>query len=99
MICQILIRGEIERFNIRNINNLLTYTEQKLLTFEEKKVKETDDKGRLGVAEIGAGVLIADLREIIKYTKNLPLEEIMVEALEMVIKLQRRLKRFQNPLI
>ena len=46
------------------------------------------------MAELGAEVLIADLREIIKHTDNLPLEEIMIDSLEMVEKLRSRLKRF-----
>ena len=49
------------------------------------------------MAELATEVLIADLREIITHTENLPLEEIMVESLEQVQKLRRRLKRFQNP--
>jgi len=52
------------------------------------------DHERLIMAELGAEVLIADLREIIKHTDNLPLEELIIDALEMVEKLRSRLKRF-----
>ena len=46
------------------------------------------------MAEIGTELLIADLREIIKFTDNLPLEELIIDALEQVKKLRSRLKRF-----
>ena len=52
------------------------------------------ERERLTKAEQAAGLLLSDLREILKYTDNLPLEEIMVEAMEQVEKVRRRLKRF-----
>jgi len=53
-----------------------------------------DEKERLTKAEHSAGFLLDDLREIHKFTENLPLEELMIEAIEQVTKLRRRLKRF-----
>jgi len=53
-----------------------------------------DEKERLTKAEQAAGLLLSDLRDILTHTDNLPLEEIMVEAIEQVEKLRRRLKRF-----
>ena len=53
-----------------------------------------DDHARLIMAEISAEVLIADLREVIKHTENLPLEELIIDSLEQVEKLRSRLKRF-----
>jgi hypothetical protein len=55
-----------------------------------------DDEGRLIMAELGAEVLIADLHEILKHTQNLPLKELIAEALEQVEKLRRRLKLFAS---
>ena len=49
---------------------------------------------RLVKAEQCAALLISDLREIMTRTDNVPLEEIMVEAIDQVAKLHRRLKRF-----
>lgn len=53
-----------------------------------------DEKERLTKAEHAAGFLLDDLREIHRFTNNMPLEELMVEAIEQVEKLRRRLKRF-----
>ena len=49
---------------------------------------------RVTKAEHSAGFLLNDLREIVKYTNDLPLEELMVEAIQQVTTLHRRLKRF-----
>jgi hypothetical protein len=53
-----------------------------------------DEKERLTKAEQAAGLLASDLKDILTHTDNLPLEEIMVEAIEQVEKVRRRLKRF-----
>jgi hypothetical protein len=53
-----------------------------------------DENERLVKAEQAADLLASDLREILTHTDCLPLEEIMVEALEQVGKIHRRLKRF-----
>jgi hypothetical protein len=53
-----------------------------------------DENERLVKAEQTAGLLAGDLRDILTHTDNLPLEEIMVEAIEQVEKIRRRLKRF-----
>jgi len=58
------------------------------------KEHEMDEKERLEKAEQAAGLLLSDLRDILTHTDNLPLEEIMVEAIEQVEKVRRRLKRF-----
>ncbi len=55
-----------------------------------------NENERLVKAEQTAGLLASDLREILKATDNLALEEIMVEAIEQVARLQRRLKRFSQ---
>ena len=55
---------------------------------------DMDENERLVKAEQTAGLLASDLRDILTHTDNLPLEEIMVEALEQVEKIRRRLKRF-----
>ena len=49
---------------------------------------------RLVKAEQTAGLLASDLRDILTHTDSLPLEEIMVEAIEQVEKIRRRVKRF-----
>ena len=48
---------------------------------------------RLTKAEHSAGFLLDDLREIVKFTDNVALEEIVVEAIGQVTTLHRRLKR------
>ena len=53
-----------------------------------------DEKGRLIKAEQAAELLSSDLRDILTHTGNLPLEEIMMESIEQVEKIRRRLKRF-----
>jgi hypothetical protein len=53
-----------------------------------------DKKERLIKAKDSAFQLLNDLREVLTKTDNLPLEELMVEAVEQVQKLHRRLKRF-----
>ena len=53
-----------------------------------------DEKERLIKAEQCAGLLSSDLRDILTHTDNIPLEEIMMEAIEQVEKIRRRLKRF-----
>jgi len=53
-----------------------------------------DEKERLTKAEQTASLLLSDLKDILMHTDNLPLEEIMVEAMEQVNRLHRRLKRF-----
>ena len=53
-----------------------------------------DKNERLVKAEQTADLLAGDLREILTHTDSLPLEEIMVEAIEQVEKIRRRLKRF-----
>jgi hypothetical protein len=53
-----------------------------------------DENEQLTKAEQSAAFLISDLREIVKYTDNLALEEIVIEAIQQVEKLHRRLKRF-----
>ena len=55
-----------------------------------------DENERLVKAEQAAGLLASDLRDILTHTDNLPLEEIMVEAIEQVEKIRRRLKRFAS---
>ena len=55
---------------------------------------DEDEKERLVKAEQCASLLASDLREILTKTDNLPLEELMVEAIEQVEKIRRRLKRF-----
>ena len=57
-----------------------------------------DENEPLVKAEQTASLLIGDLREILKTTDNLPLEELMLEAIEQVEKLRRRLKRFAGKL-
>jgi len=53
-----------------------------------------DEKEKLVKAAKTAEILVSDLREIIKHTDNLPLEELMIDALEQTERLRRRLKRF-----
>jgi len=53
-----------------------------------------DEKDKLVKAAKTAEILVSDLREIIKHTDNLPLEELMIDALEQAERLRRRLKRF-----
>ena len=53
-----------------------------------------DEKERLIKAEQAAELLSSDLRDILTHTDNLPLEEIMMESIEQVEKIRRRLKRF-----
>ena len=53
-----------------------------------------DEKERLIKAEQSAELLSSDLRDILTHTDNLPLEEIMMESIEQVEKIRRRLKRF-----
>ena len=55
---------------------------------------DMDENERLVKAEQTADLLASDVRDILTHTDNLPLEEIMVEALEQVEKIRRRLKRF-----
>ncbi len=55
---------------------------------------DKNERERLIKAEQTASLLLSDLRDILKHTANLPLEEIMVEAIEQVNRLHRRLKRF-----
>ena len=52
------------------------------------------EKERLTKAEQAAGLLASDLKDILMHTDNLPLEELMVEAIEHVERIRRRLKRF-----
>ena len=52
------------------------------------------EKERLIKAEQAAGLLLGDLKDILTRTDSLPLEEIMVEAIEHVERIRRRLKRF-----
>jgi len=56
--------------------------------------EEMDEKDKLVKAAKTAEILVSDLREIIKHTDNLPLEELMIDALEQAERLRRRLKRF-----
>jgi len=58
------------------------------------KEHKMDEKERLTKAEQTASLLLSDLKDILMHTDNLPLEEIMVEAMEQVNRLHRRLKRF-----
>jgi hypothetical protein len=53
-----------------------------------------DEKERLTKAEQTAGLLAGDLKDILTHTDNLPLEELMVESIEQIEKIRRRLKRF-----
>jgi hypothetical protein len=53
-----------------------------------------DEKERLTKAEQAAGLLASDLKDILRHTDNLPLEEIMLEAFQQVETIRRRLKRF-----
>ena len=53
-----------------------------------------DEKDKLVKAAKTAEILVSDLREIIKHTDNLPLEELMIDAIEQAERLRRRLKRF-----
>ncbi len=53
-----------------------------------------DEKERLTKAAQTADLLHSDLRDILTHTDNLPLEEIMLDALEQVERVRRRLKRF-----
>lgn len=55
---------------------------------------DENEKERLTKAEQTAGLLASDLKEILTRTDNLALEEIMVESIEQVEKIRRRLKRF-----
>ncbi len=55
-----------------------------------------DENERLVKAEQTADLLASDLRDILTHSDNLPLEEIMVEAIEQVEKIRRRLKRFAD---
>ncbi len=52
------------------------------------------EQERLVKAEQCASLLVSDLQDIHKNTDNMPLEEIMFEAIEQVEKIRRRLKRF-----
>ena len=52
------------------------------------------ERERLTKAEQAADLLRSDLRDILTHTDSLPLEEIMLEAIEHVEKIHRRLKRF-----
>jgi hypothetical protein len=58
------------------------------------KEQKMDERERLIKAEQAAVCLASDLRDILAHTDNLPLEEIMLEALEQVEKVRRRLNRF-----
>jgi hypothetical protein len=51
---------------------------------------------RLVKAEQTAALLVSDLLDIHKHTDNLPLEELMLEEIERVQRLHRRLKRFSG---
>ena len=53
-----------------------------------------DERERLIKAEQAAELLSSDLRDILTHTDSLPMEEIMVESIEQVEKVRRRLKRF-----
>ena len=53
-----------------------------------------DDNERLTKAEQSAAFLPNDLREIVKLTDNLPLEELVIDAIQQLQTLHRRLKRF-----
>jgi len=55
---------------------------------------DDNEKERLVKAEQCAELLASDLREILTHTDNLALDEIMIEAIEQVEKIRRRLKRF-----
>jgi hypothetical protein len=55
---------------------------------------DNNEKERLTKAEQCAALLASDLKDILTHTDNLPLEEIMVESIEQVEKVRRRLKRF-----
>jgi len=55
-----------------------------------------DETERLVKAEQTAGLLASDLLDIHRHTDNVPLEELMLEAIEQVKKIQRRLKRFSQ---
>ncbi len=55
-----------------------------------------NENERLAKAEQCAGILVGDLTDILKHTDNLPLEELMVEAIVQVQNIQRRLKRFSK---
>ena len=55
---------------------------------------DENEKERLTKAEQTAGLLASDLKEILTRTDNLALEEIIVESIEQVEKIRRRLKRF-----
>ena len=55
-----------------------------------------DEKERLIKAEQSAALLRNDLRDVFSHTDNLPLEEIMMEAIGQVELIRRRLKRFQG---
>jgi hypothetical protein len=55
---------------------------------------DENEKERLVKAEQAAGLLSSDLREILTRTDNLALDEIMLEAIQEVEKIRRRLKRF-----
>ena len=55
---------------------------------------DENEKERLVKASQAAELLASDLRDIHRNTANLPLEEIMLEAIEQVEKIRRRLKRF-----
>jgi hypothetical protein len=61
---------------------------------EKENTMDKREKERLTKAEQAAGLLASDLKDIVTRTDNLPLEEIMIEAIEQVEKVRRRLKRF-----
>ena len=52
-----------------------------------------EETERLTKAEHSAGFLLNDLREIVKLTDNLPLEELVIDAIQQLQTLHRRLKR------
>jgi hypothetical protein len=52
------------------------------------------ERERLTKAKDSAFLLLSDLRAVVTKTDNLALEELIVEAVEQVQKLHRRLKRF-----
>jgi hypothetical protein len=58
--------------------------------------QEMDENERLTKAEQCAALLISDLRDIVQHTDNFPLEELLVEAIEQVERIHRRLKRFSQ---
>ena len=60
---------------------------------QRQKLTRTNEK-RLVKAKQCAGLLSSDLREILTHTDNLALDEIMLEAIQEVEKIRRRLKRF-----